>query len=130
MADPASGQKSAVGGEYSGGWVTAKTNLLGSFAIAIDKTPPSITPLSIKDKKALTNPSKIQFKITDDLSGIKSYRGEIDGNWVLYEYDAKSKLLTYTFDKSRMSFGKSHLIRLMVSDYQGNSNEYKAVIYK
>lgn len=130
LVDPASGQKSAVGGEYSGGWVTAKTNLLGSFAIAIDKTPPSITALSIKDKKTLTNPSKIQFKITDDLSGIKTYRGEIDGNWVLYEYDAKSKLLTYTFDKSRMAFGKSHLVRLMVTDNQGNSNEYKAVIYK
>jgi len=126
----ASGQKSAVGGEYSGGWVTAKTNLLGSFAVAVDKTPPSITPLSIKDKKTLTNAAKVQFKITDDLSGIKSYRGEIDGNWVLFEFEPKTQVLSYSFDKSRMVFGKSHLLRLVVTDYKDNSNEYKAVIYK
>ena len=130
LVGQASGQKSAVGGEYSGGWVTVKTNLLGSFAVAVDQTPPSITPLSIKDKKTLTNPSKLQFKITDDLSGIKSYRGEIDGNWVLFEFEPKSDILSYTFDKGRMAFGKSHLLRLVVTDYQGNSNEYKAVIYK
>jgi len=130
LVDLSSGQKSAVGGEYSGGWVTVKTNLLGSFAVAVDKTPPSITPLSIKDKKTLTNPAKVQFKIADDLAGIKTYRGEIDGKWVLFEFEPKSKILSYTFDKNRMAFGKSHLLRLVVIDYQGNSNEYKAVIYK
>ena len=130
LVGQSSGQKSAVGGEYSGGWVTAKTNLLGNFAVAVDNTPPTITPLSIKDKKTLTNPSKVQFKISDNLSGIKSYRGEIDGNWVLFEYEPKSNILSYSFDKRRMAFGKSHLLRLVVTDYQGNSNEYKAVIYK
>ena len=130
LVGQASGQKSAVGGEYSDGWVTAKTNLLGNFAVAIDKIPPTIIPLSIKEKKMLTNPSKVQFKISDNLSGIKSYRGEIDGNWVLFEYEPKLNTLSYTFDKSRMAFGKSHLLRLVVTDYQGNSNEYKAVIYK
>ncbi|HEY3389260.1 MAG TPA: hypothetical protein VGK38_06785, partial [Prolixibacteraceae bacterium] len=128
--DLASGQKSAIGGEYSGGWVTVKTNLFGSFAVAVDKTPPTITPLSIKDKKTLTNASKIQFKIADDLSGVKTYRGEIDGKWILFEYDSKIKLISYTFDKSRLVFGKSHLLRLVVTDNKENSTEYKAVIYK
>ena len=128
--DPTTGQKAAIGGDYSGGWVTVKTYLFGSFAIAVDRTPPVITSLSIKDNKTLTNASKLQFKIADDLSGIKTYRGEIDGNWVLFEYDAKSKLLSYTFDKNRMVFGKSHLIRLVVTDYKENSTEYKAIIYK
>jgi hypothetical protein len=128
--DPFSGQQSAIGGEYSGGWLTVKTNLFGSFAVAIDKTPPVILPLSIKDKKTLMNPLKLAFKISDDLSGINNYRGEIDGRWALFEYDAKSKLLTYTFDKERMTFGKSHLIRLVVTDNKENEAEYKAIIYK
>jgi hypothetical protein len=128
--DPTTGQKSAIGGEYSEEWVTVKTSAFGSFAIAVDKTPPQITPQSIKGKKTLTNPSKVQFKITDDLSGIKTYRGEIDGKWVLFEYDAKSKLLSYTFDKNRMAFGKSHLLRLVVTDNKENETEYKAIIYK
>jgi hypothetical protein len=124
------GHKSAIGGEYSRGWVTVKTNVFGSFAVAIDKTPPVILPLSIKDKKVLTDNNKLQFKITDDLSGIKTYRGEIDGEWILFEYDAKSKLLTYIFDKDRMAFGKNHLLRLVVTDNKENSSEYKALIYK
>ena len=33
--------------------MTAETNSFGFFSIAIDKTPPSITPLSIKEKKIL-----------------------------------------------------------------------------
>jgi len=130
LVDPATGQKTAIGGEYSGGWITTKTNVFGSFSVAVDKTPPVITSLSIKNNKILTNNTKVQFQITDDLSGIKSYRGEIDGEWVLFEYDGKTKTLTYTFDKNRMVFGKSHLLRLVVTDNRENSSEYKAIIYK
>lgn len=130
LVDPATGQKTAIGGEYSGGWISAKTNVFGSFSVAVDKTPPVITSLSIKDNKTLTNSSKVQFKIADDLSGIKSYRGEIDGQWVLFEYDGKSRMLTYIFDKDRMAYGKSHLLRLVVTDNRDNSSVYKAIIYK
>jgi hypothetical protein len=128
--DPIKGRISAIGGEYSGGWVKVKTNLFGSFSVAIDKTPPLITPLSIRNKKTLTDPNKIKFRISDDLSGIKSYRGEIDGKWVLFEYDLKTASLTYVFDKKRMTFGKSHQLRLVVTDNKDNRSEYKAIIYK
>lgn len=128
--DPVNGKKSALGGSYSGGWVKVKTYNLGNFAVAIDKIPPTITPLSIKEKRTLTNTAKIQFKINDNLSGIKYYRGEIDGKWVLFEYDAKSDLLTYVFDKKRMAMGKNHLLRLVVVDNQDNKAEYKAVFFK
>ena len=128
--DPVNGKKTAVGGDYSGGWVTVETTLLGSFTVAIDHTAPVIKPLSIKDHKTLTDAKKVQFHISDDLSGIKSYRGEIDGKWVLFEYDEKAGLLTYTFDRERIPFGKSHLLRLVVSDNRDNRSEYKAIIYK
>ena len=128
--DPIKGKRTAIGGDYSRGWITAKTNVMGSFTVAIDQTPPIITPLNIREKKILTDPLKIQFHITDNLSGIKSYRGEIDGKWVLFEYDEKNGMLTYFFDKQRMVFGKSHLLRLVVTDNRENSAEYKAIIYK
>lgn len=128
--DAATGKKIAIGGEYSDGWVTANTNIFGSFTVSVDKIPPVIIALSIKDKKTLTNNAKLEFKITDNLSGIKSYRGEIDGKWVLFEYDAKKEVITYAFDKNRMAFGKSHLLRLTVTDNKDNRSEYKAIIYK
>ena len=128
--DQTSGKKFAIGGEYSAGWVTANMNSFGSFSVAVDNTPPVIVSLSVKDKKTLTDSIKLEFKITDNLSGIKSYRGEIDGKWVLFEFDAKKDLITYIFDKKRMVFGKSHLLRLTVTDNKDNSSEYKAIIYK
>ena len=128
--DPATGKKSAIGGEYSDGWVTAITNSFGSFTVSVDKIPPVIISLSIKDKKTLTDNEKLEFKITDNLSGIKSYRGEIDGKWALFEFDAKKEVITYVFDKNRMVFGKSHLLRLTVTDNKDNRSEYKAIIYK
>ena len=128
--DPSTGKKTAVGGHYSNGWVTVETYLLGDFTVAIDKTPPTISALSVKDKTRLTDPLKVQFHIQDELSGIKSYRGEIDGKWVLFEYDEKTGTVTYTFDKERMPFGRSHLLRLVVTDNKENRSEYKAIIYK
>jgi len=130
VVDPSKGKKTAIGGNYSKGWVTVETYLLGSFSVAIDNIPPIISPLSIKDKKMLTDPKQVQFHIADDLSGIKSYRGEIDGKWVLFEYDEKTGTLTHSFDQKRMQMGKSHLLRLVVTDNKENRSEYKAIIYK
>jgi hypothetical protein len=124
------GQKSAVGGTYSRGWITASPLDFGTFTVSVDTTPPSIIPLSIQDKKTLIDNSKLRFTISDNLSGIKSYRGEIDNKWVLFEYDAKSKIISYTFDKSRMVFGKSHHLSLVVIDNKENRSEYKAVFFK
>ena len=128
--EPGTGKKKAIGGEYSKGWVSVQAYVFGDFSVAIDQIPPVIIPLSIRDKRILTDPLKIQFRISDNLSGIKSYRGEIDGKWVLFEYDEKEDLLTYTFDYQRIAIKKSHLLRLVVSDYKDNRSEYKAIIYR
>lgn len=125
VVDPVKGPKKAIGGEYAYGWITAKTNAMGTFAIAIDQTPPVIAPISTKGKKSITNPKQLQFHISDNLSGIKSYKGEIDGDWALFEYDEKIGLLTYTIDKSKVASGKSHLLRLEVKDHKNNTSEYK-----
>lgn len=128
--DEATGKRSSLGGNFSNGWVFTQSRIFGIFAVTVDTMAPVITPLSIKEKKILSNNSKIQFTITDNLSGIKSYRGEIDGKWALFEFDAKSKMLSYTFDKTKMEFNKSHQLVLVVEDNKENRAEYKATFYK
>jgi Membrane proteins related to metalloendopeptidases len=61
----------------------------GQYAVGVDLEPPTITS-SIKEN-AVVKGDKIIFRVKDDLSGIKKYRAEIDGKWVLAEYDAKTK---------------------------------------
>lgn len=124
------GLRSSVGGSYSDGYVVAPIRAFGDFAIAVDTTAPTITPLSIKDKNTLTESSQLRFKITDNLSGVKNYRGTIDGNWVLFEYDGKNNLIAYRFDSSRMVFKKSHNLKLEVWDAKNNRAVYEATFNK
>ncbi len=128
--DKASGKRYPIGGTYSGDWITANPDEFGNFTVMADTIPPTILPLSIQERKLLTDHSRIQFKIDDDLSGIKSYRGEIDAKWVLFEYEAKTKVISYTFDKKRMTFGKEHHLSLVVTDNRNNRSEYNASFFK
>ncbi|WP_159519347.1 M23 family metallopeptidase [Sunxiuqinia indica] len=125
-----SGRKWSMGGNYENGWITARVRQLGTFAISVDTVAPTIKPLSIYNNSRLTESSRIRFKISDDFSGIASYNGQIDGNWVLFEYDAKNALITYYFDKKRFQFDQKHELKLRVKDGKGNTTEYLASFYK
>ncbi len=128
IVDVTKGSFSSVGGEYSFGWVKASTKTFGDFCVVVDTVAPSITPLSIKDKKTLMEPGQIRFKIKDNLSGIKKYAGFIDDKWVLFEYDEKSAVIKYRFDE-HISKGKQHKIRLLIDDHKRNQNVYEASFY-
>ena len=128
--DPASGHHQSLGGKYSDGLVKTLARQFGYFTIDADTVPPSIIPLNIKNKKTLINNLRISFKISDKLSGIKSYTGIIDGKWVLFEYDLKKQRITYTFDPEKMTFGKTHHINLTISDYKDNLATYEASFYR
>ncbi|MCK9411215.1 MAG: M23 family metallopeptidase [Prolixibacteraceae bacterium] len=120
------GGLSTIGGAYENGWLTATPRFFGNFTVVLDTISPKIEALSIKDNKTLLNKQKIEFKITDNLSGIFSYEGKIDGNWVLFEYDAKTSTLFYSIDKKRIVTGKLHKLQLTVTDERNNAAVYKA----
>lgn len=46
------------------------------------------------------------------------WRAEVDGKWILMEFDLKSKTLVHFFDE-RTAPGE-HVLKLMVKDKQGN----------
>jgi len=105
---------------WDGAFLKARTRDFGKYYIVADTTPPKIEPLNIFDNKVVTAQSSIQIKVTDDISGIKSYRGTVDGKWILMEYDEKNDLLTYFFDW-RTDAGE-HVLALHVSDAIGNQS--------
>jgi len=128
--DPATGKIYSATGKFVDGWVEGNIRVLGNYALACDTVAPKITPLSMVDKKTNKVAGKVQFKISDNLSGIEKYRGTIDGEWVLFEYDLKNNLLSYTFDKKRFQFNKKHVLNLEVTDYKGNTSTYKTNFVK
>ncbi|MDQ3190557.1 MAG: M23 family metallopeptidase [Bacteroidota bacterium] len=115
-----------VGGDLRNDWITATPKFLGKFAVMIDTVPPVITPLNIFN--GASNLREIRIKITDDLSGIKSYRASIDGKWVLMEYEFKQALLFHTIEKD-LAKGK-HVFHLEVKDSRGNISEFSTEFVK
>ncbi|MAY83635.1 MAG: peptidase M23 [Flavobacteriales bacterium] len=114
----------AEGGSWKGDQLSVRTRSFGGYAIAIDSTAPSITPVNIYPGANMNKKWSIQFKIDDDLSGIGSYRAEVDGKWILMDYDAKNRLITHYFD-GRIGSGEHELV-LKVKDERGNLSTYTA----
>jgi hypothetical protein len=107
---------------YDNGYVKARARAFGEYYIKIDTVPPHITPVNIHNGSDLSKTKKVFFRMSDNLSGIKTYNGRIDGKWVLMEWDYKSKLLSYTFDDS-IGNGK-HTFELAVGDAKNNVSLY------
>lgn len=102
---------------------------LGNYALFSDHEKPKIRPINFKNKQWLSKYRYLKFKITDNFSGIKSYRAEINGKWALMEFDAKRGLLTYDFNDRKLT-GNKHTLKLTVIDNVNNSNTYIATFYK
>jgi hypothetical protein len=115
-----------VNSKWSDGYLTADLFSFGKFCIGIDTVAPVINSNNIIKGADLTGKKELNFRITDDFSGIKSYEPVIDGKWALFEYDQKNNLLTYRFNEKRITRGSKHKLLLKVSDNRDNISYYKA----
>ena len=121
-------KKNAQGGFYENGYVIAELKTFDSFYITLDTIAPKIIPLNIRDGVNLASASKIQFRVSDNLSGVDSFTALLDGRWVLMEYDSKSGSLWHRLDDT-LSKGK-HDFQLIVNDRKNNTAMYHAAFYK
>ncbi len=119
----------SIGGEYKNGWITDQSKDFGTFALQVDRTPPKIASVNISNGSSFTNSSIIKLKISDNLAGIKSYVGKIDGKWVLMDYDKKYNLLTFSFKNENISAG-NHIFELTVTDQKENQTHFKRSFIK
>ena len=116
------------GGTFENGWVTTKVRDFGNFSIAVDTEQPVIKAVNVFQNKKVSKQSSILVKISDNLSGIKTYRGTLNGKWILMDYDEKNRQLAYQFD-DKMKPGKN-LFVLTVTDAVGNSARYEAALIR
>ncbi len=118
-------KKSAVNGIWAEGYLSADILSFGRFYVGIDTIAPVISSNGLVPGVNLTGKKEIRIRITDELSGIKSYEPSIDGNWALFEYDQKNDMLIYKFDETRITKGSNHNLSLKVTDNKDNSSFYK-----
>lgn len=116
------GSESWVGGEYVRGGIKVSIRELGDrYAISADTIAPVITPI---EPVTWVNQKRIRIRLRDDKSGIASFRGEINGEYVLFTHDSKSSIYTYRFDDSRLTKGQQQVLIFTVVDGAGNRSEY------
>ncbi len=118
-----------AGGEWTGKAVRGDLSRFGTYTLLIDTIPPRITPVFDASLKNFQSLRFIRFTIGDNLSGIDSYNGYIDGKWVLFEYEPKRKMLTYRFDKKRLNAQQQHHLRLVVTDKRNNTTTWEKDFY-
>ena len=109
-------------------WI-GKSKTLGRFTLSRDSIAPKIKPLNFKNKQWLSSFNYLRVKLTDDYSGIKSYRGEINGKWICFEYEPKNNTLIYDFND--LNFKESlHQLTIEAEDRVGNVSKLEMEFYR
>ncbi|MFZ9004279.1 MAG: M23 family metallopeptidase [Robiginitalea sp.] len=108
---------------------TTRSRDLGRYTLALDTVPPKVSPRNFKEKQWLTNYRYLSLRISDDVSGIESYSGKLNGRWILMEYEPKTQTLTYNFDDRILSERQCEL-EVEVTDNVGNTTTYRTEFFR
>ncbi|MCC6725569.1 MAG: M23 family peptidase, partial [Saprospiraceae bacterium] len=105
---------------------------LGSYAIMVDVTPPTIRQLVFGQN--MKNYQKFSFKISDNVATSPdveplTYEAHVDGQWVLMEYDKKNGTITHYFNDAVITPGE-HEFRLVVRDAVGNESVFERKFFR
>jgi len=119
-------KKNTLNSTWKDGYLTGESMSFGNFYVGIDTVAPVISANGLISGADLTGKKEIRIKITDDLTGIKSYEPMIDGTWALFEYDQKNNVLIYRFDEKRITKGSQHNLSLKVTDNKDNVSYFES----
>tara|TARA_B100000953_G_scaffold295186_1_gene285997 strand:- start:62 stop:1756 length:1695 start_codon:yes stop_codon:yes gene_type:complete len=108
---------------------TTGTRTFGEYTLVSDVNPPSIRPVNFKDGQWISGNTNLQVKISDDLSGIQSFRATVNGKWILMEYEYKNNTLTHDFTDGVVTDTENNF-KLIVTDNVGNINTYEAKFFR
>jgi murein DD-endopeptidase MepM/ murein hydrolase activator NlpD len=98
---------------WQNGWLAAKFRQFGTFQAFVDEEPPAVNAPATN----LTRASRLVFTPKDNFNTIKSFRAEVDGQWLCFSND-KGKTWIYNFDE-KFPRGQ-HELKVTVEDEAGN----------
>lgn len=110
------------------GFVRTTVREFGNYAVAVDTISPSVAAIDAAYHKNLAGRTTLKFTIKDQLSGIKSYRGTLNGQWILMDFDAKNDLLVYYIGE-QMKPG-TNAFRLVVTDMKDNQRVFETTMVR
>ena len=91
----------------------------GDFHFAYDSIAPVVTPRNFSSGQAINGYRYLEIEAEDKETGIKSFEGYLDGQWILFEHEPKQN--RFTFDTSDILLIPGvHTLEFEVEDLLGN----------
>lgn len=123
-----SGEQTSWGGalDTDGKPIALPVTQLGTYCLMIDDKSPVIEPLDRTSK--LGRNTRVRFRITDNFAtegtaqGLR-YRAELNGEWILMEYDLKKDIIYYDLQKRLPRNGAE--MKIWVIDDRGNESVWQ-----
>ena len=94
----------------------------GRYVIGTDSIPPLITSRNFTSGQAINGYRFLEINGIDHETGILSYNGYLDGQWVLFEYEPKKNLFTFDTNYVRLVPG-THRLVFEPEDFLGNRSQ-------
>lgn len=131
IANCNAGRPDNCGGTWQGEWLSARNRAFGDYCVMADTVAPQITPVvfttDMRRKNTMSFRLLDNFAVTGNADNL-TYRGTVDGQWVLFEFDKKRNRLTYEFD-DRVGKGE-HTLRITAKDDRGNEGVFERKFLK
>ncbi len=111
-----------VGGIYNNGYICSDIKELGTYTVKIDTIRPRIAPVG---KNYWSKAGIVSFSIRDNETGIKYYKGRIDGKFALFHLKLMNSRLSCRLDSRKIQKGIQHDVEILVIDNCGNAAVYR-----
>jgi murein DD-endopeptidase MepM/ murein hydrolase activator NlpD len=100
--------------------ISAKVKSFGKYKVGIDNVAPRIYNPNFIEGSNISKLKTLSVSINDALSGIDSYAAYLNDEWILMEYDYKTKKLIHNFEDGKVISGTNN-IKIVVIDKLNNT---------
>jgi len=114
------GYRSYINGFVNGDIFRLKSRLFGKYSLVLDEENPELKPYKNSAGGHIPARGKLYYSVKDDKSGIETYRAELNGKWVLLEYNPKKGRFELDIEESGFEKGNNTL-EISVRDGVGNT---------
>jgi hypothetical protein len=117
-----------MGGDYQDGWVVGHINeLCYAYALDYDDEPPAISIITNTE----TASDVLRLNVSDAQSGVATYKGTIDGKFVVFNPQEKTSHVVCNLRESPIrKTGKQHQLLFTATDHRNNTQTIEtSIIY-
>lgn len=105
--------------------VSAKVKSFGKYKVGFDNVAPRIYNPNFIEGSNISKLSTLSVSISDAISGIDTYNAYLNDEWILMEYDYKTKKLVHNLKDGKVISGKND-IKIVVTDKLENTTTFSS----